>query len=121
VDLQRLSSQASQLQAAISGLQEARAAREKAQQGDRAYLQVRALQASPLISPDPDMAGGLAGCLRPSWPTYPCHGGGSCAWGDELPAPPLPVQVRQAQQMAGVVQRKRQELSAKLERLQVGG
>jgi hypothetical protein len=28
--------------------------------------------------------------------------------------------VRQAQQMAGVVQRKRQELSAKLERLQVG-
>jgi intraflagellar transport protein 81 len=66
VDLQRLSLQAAQLQQSIAALQDARAAREKARQGDRAYLQVR-----------------------------------------------------QAQQMAGVVQRKREELAAKLERLQV--
>ncbi len=66
MDLQRLSSQAAQLQQANTSLLDARGAREKARQGDRAYLQVR-----------------------------------------------------QAQQMAVVVQRKREELAAKLERLQV--
>ncbi len=74
VDLQRLSSQASQLQAAISGLQEARAAREKAQQGDRAYLQVGALPVLAPISPGPAaLVGRLACCRGQSQrrPTYP--------------------------------------------------